>query len=67
MAAPKGNKFGEKNKGKKYTVSNRDSGRSEPRIDAKTHSCGLCGEVFADCKGHPELPGMTPTRGEGSG
>ena len=59
MAAPKGNKFGEKNKGRKNSVDNRDDSASLPRVDAKTSSCGLCGNTFDKCTGHElELPGM---------
>lgn len=36
---------------------------SEPRVDPKTNSCGLCGELLKDCDGHlEELPGMEPTK-----
>lgn len=42
----------------KDTEPSRNSG-SEPRVDPNTSSCGLCGELFVNCVGHPELPGMT--------
>lgn len=57
MSAPKGNRFGEKNKGRKNKVDNRDSGSSVPRIKPDEYSCGLCGEKFSRCAGHKELPG----------
>lgn len=42
---------------RKGTEKARDAG-SEPRVNPRTNSCGLCGELFSDCAGHPELPGM---------
>lgn len=57
MSAPKGNKFGEKNKGRKNKTDNRDSSSSVPRIKANEYSCALCGNLLRECKGHPELDG----------